>query len=186
MENAQPILSNIERVILSNQYRTLAKLHPEEAAHYDNLRDIVDGGYRGFYSELFENILDEQPREEADYIIDVLDTFRSLKYAYADLADKDGIDPCDVEFDGWEGNEDYACLRFTEYLKGIHRFRDILTDDLCLDSCHKFTRARYTEMLRRFKQVQACHEKALRISREELAYVVQWERSDCGQGISKV
>src|SRR5688572_11308638 len=98
-------LTPTERLLLSNQYAILGKLYPDEAPYFAEAREIVDSGYEGMYSHLTRSMSEEAlSDEECTEVLNVMTMFSCLKDAYEGLADKSGINPDDVRFEGFDGN----------------------------------------------------------------------------------
>lgn len=57
-------LTKVERAILANQNRILAKLYPENSADYLLKSKIAENGYEGHYEELFSNLSEGISEEE--------------------------------------------------------------------------------------------------------------------------
>lgn len=82
-------MKKVDRLILSNQYRILEALYPDERDAYAKLRAVIEGGYSLHYSDLAECLNEElipQQCEEGD----ILEMFRSLQVGYQKLTDNQG------------------------------------------------------------------------------------------------
>lgn len=111
-------LTRVERWMLSNQYRILEKLYPEEAESLAVHREALENGYERDYSRIAENIYDDKytlTTAECDEVIDVLSMHRALKYAYDALADRSGIEAWQIEFSGFDGNNEPTLLGYTRW-----------------------------------------------------------------------
>lgn len=109
-------LTRNERWILSNQYRILAALCPDEAEHFDAAREAIDCGYELHYSWLTEHIYEDiMSVEECREVIDILSMFEKIKWAYDALADKSGIDEWRTKFGGFSGNEEGKQTAYARY-----------------------------------------------------------------------
>jgi uncharacterized protein YfbU (UPF0304 family) len=151
METTPKTLTPAERVTLSNQYRILEKLYPDEAEHYAALREIVDGGYSIEYGDLFNNIYTEMPFEECEYVYDVLDMFRVLITSFNALTDKAGLTPTDVNFDGFDGNNEGKRFGFARHLQKEGKWTETLVGGL--NSHSQSTIYRYRKMLEKFRRI---------------------------------
>lgn len=112
-------LSDVERLLLANQYRILEQLLPEEG--YEHAREIVVNGYEGDYHSLFNELMSPVPEDVCEEVIQVFELHRRLHLSYRDMpeADRDGIDPNSIRFRGFDGNHegrhmDYAQFRLGE------------------------------------------------------------------------
>lgn len=110
-----PLLSRVERLILVNQMRILEKLDPSQhsEAHLEALR----GGYECHYDEILQAVDENVPRETTSLTINILSMHRSLLQWYNALKDKGDIKPGDVEFRGFNGNDEIEgiCQSYTLY-----------------------------------------------------------------------
>ena len=86
-------LTKTERWILSNQYRILEKLCPDEADEFAEAREVVECGYEQDYGGISQHI-DKVPMsvEDCKEVVDILLMFSEMKYAFDTLDDKSGID----------------------------------------------------------------------------------------------
>ena len=72
-------LTKLERLNLINQYTILAKLSPDDAEHYEELKTILEDGYEIFYSSLDMWISEDMPEEEGKFVLDILDLYRFIE-----------------------------------------------------------------------------------------------------------
>ncbi len=109
-------LSLKDRLFLSNQYRILEKLYPEDAEHYGTCRTVVENGFELNYSELTRP-LDENTlsRDECKEVLDILDMYSALHFSYRDLTDKAGIDSKAVQFPGFDSNNEADQLTYARF-----------------------------------------------------------------------
>lgn len=112
-------LSQMERLILVNQYMILEKLYPEEANSYALTRKALENGYELEYSDIFKNIYhnDETLSEEGCILVrEILTMFSALKRSYNKLDDKSDIDSKDVTLWGFDGNDETEYMAYARYL----------------------------------------------------------------------
>jgi hypothetical protein len=148
----QEPLSKIERLVLMNQYAILEKVDRKNAKEYAKNQRILDRGYAFFYSEMMPS--DEVPYERCQLVVDILDMFRALKRSYNELTDKSGIDPKEVRFDGFDGNNESDLLSFAEFLQKDRRYQESLKGDL---NSHAMRQDWYKRMLARFNTISESH-----------------------------
>lgn len=114
-----------DRLILANQYRILAALYPDDAEYYKRNEEIVENGYEIAYDWLSESISSGGMSEAAcREVMNILDMFRKLGYAYEELPDKSGIDAREVRFSGFDGNNESAQLLFHEFLEKQGKWKE--------------------------------------------------------------
>lgn len=113
MEN----IDDVQRLMLANQFRILAKLDGEEEDGYNNKKaEILEKGYEWHYSDIFEDISGPLPKEVSDETMDILEMFRHLG-AYIEQLPEDQratLDLRRLSFDGFDQNNDrhYNYMRF--------------------------------------------------------------------------
>lgn len=117
-------LTDTERLILANQYEILSLLQKDDAyARWaDNLRD----GYEWLYSQCFDHLSPNLPQSKVDHVLAILGIYSDLRYSYDRLPDKSGIEPDQVEFPGFDGNNESELLGFASALRLAGRFTETL------------------------------------------------------------
>lgn len=119
-----------ERLFLANQYEVLKHVDPGNAAEYEKAQEIVRGGFEIGYSLLVGSLDEEGMRyENGKRVHDILDMYRRLKRSFEELADKSGINPKDIEFMGFDGNNEPSELSYAEHLKRTGRWEEIEIKD---------------------------------------------------------
>lgn len=119
-----------ERMILANQFRILEALYPGEAGSFKTLRTIVESGYEAHYSELGWSAIESNfTLAESREVMDILDMYRTLNDSYNRLTDNVGITKMDLEFAGFDGNNEPQQLDYARFLVlNQGRWREILED----------------------------------------------------------
>ncbi len=167
-------LTRVERWILSNQYRILAALRPDEADHLEQKCEALDSGYELHYGWLAEHIVeDTMSEDECKEVLDILAMFDGLRLSYKTLSDKSGIDESDIRFQGFDGNNETKQMGYAQYfcLQDDGRFTDIVnTKNL---NSHMPTMWRYQPMLREFKAIG----KGMDLTKDEILRVVNAARA---------
>jgi uncharacterized protein YfbU (UPF0304 family) len=119
-------LSRTERWMLSNQYRILEALYPDEARDYAHIRDSIESGYELEYGQapayIYERGLSE---EECREVKDIMAMFSSLKASFNSVKDKSGIDESRLNFPGFSGNDETMQMAYAQYLYEGGSFRDL-------------------------------------------------------------
>ena len=109
-------LTFAERWILSNQYRILEELLPDQASDFARAREVVERGYEYWYSEVSSNISEEtMSEEEGQEVNNILFMFRVLNGSYTQLLDKEGIDAAYTTFRGFDGNDETRQFAFAQF-----------------------------------------------------------------------
>ncbi|EPD5886849.1 TPA: YfbU family protein [Vibrio cholerae] len=105
-----------ERLNLINQYKILAKLYPEDAEHYDELREILEEGYEIFYSMVDQWVCEDMPKEEGKFVLDILDLYRFIEDYKRISKDENIIKHHRSSFRGFDGNNESEYMAFARFL----------------------------------------------------------------------
>lgn len=99
-------LTIVERQILANQYRLLAKI--EKDSYYETLADILVSGYTGKYHEVFDVHQDEIPIEICEETSEILNMYRRIDVTIASLKqeEKEQLNLEKLKFEGFDANND--------------------------------------------------------------------------------
>lgn len=99
-------LTIVERQILANQYRILAKL--EDDISYKTKADILVSGYTGKYNEVFDVNQEEIPLEICEETSQILNMYRRIENTIASLnpEQKVQLDLEKLKFEGFDANND--------------------------------------------------------------------------------
>lgn len=114
-------LTKIERRILANQERILAKLEPGESDHHERLATIYEAGYQLEYSDALGHY-EEVPASICREVLDIMSMYEFLQMSYDDLSDKDGVEERDVLFPGFDGNNESDHLGYANFYCSQRRF----------------------------------------------------------------
>jgi uncharacterized protein len=156
-------LTRFERLMLANQLQILEAVNPDEAESYAYQREALEEGYELHYDAAFEAISSDTMTEaDCHFVVDVLAMHRSLQFACNDLGDMTGIDAHDIEFRGFDGNEESRLLGYCKYFchekPGPGRFTELTKawrDDF---NSHWPMADRYRQMLKAWRESANPHE----------------------------
>jgi len=138
-----------ERLLLSNQFRILQRLVPEEAAGYEQAVKILERGYTFEYGGLLEPFSDELGFDECREVMDILDMHRMLNDAYRKLEDQTGIDPNALKFRGFDGNQETEQMGYARFLiRDQGKWDELLHTEL---NSHYPTLPSYRSMLQQWR-----------------------------------
>lgn len=143
-------ISDINRLILANQYEILSKLesNKDDADYYAKLSKHLKNGHPFFYQSYISSgiLSDVLPEKTKKYVLDVLDLFSVLSFSYSRLeqSQKDEINSF-VNFIGFDGNNEPDEYSFALALQDENRYESILSGDL---NSHSSTENRYGSMLK--------------------------------------
>src|SRR5690606_38674974 len=84
-------LTTVERLLLAQQHRILAKLvtNDHDQQHHDRLAEALEQGFVSEYDELFATIEPELSAAECRFVMDVLDMFTVTEHSLAALPPAD-------------------------------------------------------------------------------------------------
>ncbi len=172
-------LSKVERLILANQYRILARLDESNAGWCERMREALESGYEGAYSGLFNAIFDGLSAEQCSFVIRTMDMYNALQRSYTALADKSGIDERSGKFPGFDGNNETEHMGYAEYVvEQEDRFPGL---QLGGDRFNSHTRSipRYRAMLAVWRELGESYE----LSKDQMRHVLDARpRSAPGEG----
>lgn len=112
-------ISQIEKLILLNQYEILIGLYPENKKSYINKIKILENNYECFYESLIQS--QSTPsinNSDLNFIRDILDFYRVIHYYKKDneIHRKEIEDMEYSYFNGFDGNNELKFKIFCEYL----------------------------------------------------------------------
>ena len=121
-------LTNVERLILANQYEILSQQADNE---YDTVKFLrtakqLRDGHKWLYEQIFEYIDDDLDNESAEFVVNVLSLHRALLSSYEELDDKSDLKEKDVIFKGFDGNNEGSLMYFAEALSEDGRFCEVI------------------------------------------------------------
>ncbi len=94
-----------ERFMIANQFRILELLEPAQAQEYAKTREIFEEGYENECEWAMEHIDSGLSSDIQKQVCDTLDMFVAIRRNYGQLTDKIGIEPNEILFDGYDGND---------------------------------------------------------------------------------
>ncbi len=106
--------TDVERVILANQYMILKALYPKNAQHYEEAYQAIVRGYEIHYTPEEMCIGDSvMTIGESNEVIEILNMYRAIVFSYNSLQDRTGIDARRIAFPGFDANDEiegkYMC-----------------------------------------------------------------------------
>jgi uncharacterized protein YfbU (UPF0304 family) len=162
-------LTQIERLLLANQFRILARLDSDDAERCTKMVEILECGYAREYPLLVRGFSKELSARTSEEVVDILHMHRDLHDGYIALEDKSGIGADEVSFEGFDGNSEGEHLGYASFL--IHRlghWQEFSNAGDGLNSHHP-TLHRYRPMLARWKASADQH----RLTREDIIRIVK-------------
>lgn len=117
-------LSESERIILSNQYKILEQLYPDEAETHKKNREIIDNGYTLNYKEVSPLIDGELSNRECNEVLEILAMHSVLHFSYQGLDDKEGIT---IRFSGFDGNKETKQMAYARfYINELQEYTELI------------------------------------------------------------
>ena len=109
-------LSKQDRVTLINQYRILAALNADEKSHYMELIEVLESGYKIFYSMIDQWVADEMPEEECQFVLQILNLYRVIEDKKRVSQDSRLLSHNFSFFRGFDGNQETEHMAFARFL----------------------------------------------------------------------
>lgn len=110
-------LTDIERLILSNQYKILSSLDNKMSNHYSIASEVFRRGYSNLYDDYLSMSI-PLSKEESNLAYGVLNLYRELNNSYLSLKDKKSISKQDVAFPGFDADDskESRLLSFSKFI----------------------------------------------------------------------
>ena len=122
-------ITDIEKIILINQYKILSKLYPEDTNFYETNIKILESGYTLHYTDLTYCIdHTEMTEDECKEVLAILDIYRLLSFSVDDLGESGDVDFTGkkIFFPGFDGNYEANYLSYTKFfLHTLDRFQEL-------------------------------------------------------------
>ncbi|WP_439242637.1 MULTISPECIES: YfbU family protein [unclassified Lonepinella] len=139
-------MTSTQRLILSNQYKLMGLLEPENKAKYARLEAIVKGGFARELKELDQEFNDIS-LEECQTVLDTLEMYKALHVSYNNLTDKSTVTPHRLQFVGYCAVREKKYLSYLRFITGVEgKYQEFMR---CEHGCDSQTPMwdKYTKML---------------------------------------
>lgn len=145
-----------ERFQLSNQFKILEKLYPEDKEYYARHREAIETGFELHYSWIFEHInSDTLSTEECQFVLDVLDMYSSFCHSFKEMETPTDLTADKIKFPGFDGNNETMYMAYTRYfINDLNRFGDIKDSSLTSYNSHIPMIPKYRKMVARWKELR--------------------------------
>lgn len=121
-----------QRLLLSNQYKIMAMLEPENAERYRRCQTIVERGY-GLQLRELDSEFGELSEETCRTLIRIMEMHHALHVSWSNLKDPAGLEERRLTFHGFDAATEAAYLgyvrfmvhtegRYTQFDSGTHGF----------------------------------------------------------------
>ncbi|WP_215782009.1 YfbU family protein [Paludibacterium sp. B53371] len=152
------VLTDVERLILANQYEILSKLEKmdggPDAEEYEQTAEQLRDGHAFLYDGFLNSVLSDKLSEGIEqHVLETLELLSTLKSSYQNLpeSERQDIDEHDVTFHGFDGNNETEMLLFAEALAKAGRFSSTLKRNALNSHCPTYEL--YARMLRKWKEL---------------------------------
>ena len=108
-------ISLTERLILAQQSRILAAVHPEQREDHIFVAEVFENGFTDFYGDAFTAITPELGEQDSRYVSKIMGIYLEIQYWYDNrLTEEERKEIGSVAFPGFDGNdtEDIYRARF--------------------------------------------------------------------------
>jgi uncharacterized protein len=143
-------LTKVERLMLSNQYRILAKLNADDdyqRRSFERIAEIFESGYVQMYRHAFEHISEQLSTEVTEEVLSILDMHRIMLLALGEKPDPRDVER--VRFKGFDANNEGEYLSFAKFFcDGGRKY-----SELQIFNSHHSTLSRYRAMLREWQRM---------------------------------
>lgn len=125
-------MTNAQRLILSNQYKMMTMLDPDNAERYHRLQTVIERGF-GLQMRELDREFGELSETTCRTIIDIMEMYHALQVSYGNMNDPQAIDGRRVQFLGFDAATEARYLsyvrfmvntegRYTHFDSGTHGF----------------------------------------------------------------
>ena len=125
-------MTNAQRLILSNQYKMMTMLDPENAERYRRQQTIVERGF-GLQMRELDRDFGEMSEDTCRTIINIMEMHHALQVSCGNLKDKQDLDERRISFLGFDAATESRYLsyvrfmvntegRYTHFDSGTHGF----------------------------------------------------------------
>lgn len=145
-----------ERLQLSNQFKILEKLYPEDEDYYARHRKAIEYGFELHYSWVAEHI-DKDPlsKEECKFVLDVLDMYASFYFSLKKIETLKELKETSIIFPGFDGNNETMYMAYTQYfIEDLDRFREIQETTKGNYNSHMRLIPKYKKMIPKWKELR--------------------------------
>lgn len=171
-------LSKLERINLINQFLILERLYPDEAEYYSRHRKALEEGYVLHYKWIFEHLHPEMSESECREVLDILEMYRAITWAYFDAHNTKQVDDHKYRFSGFDGNEESEQLAYASYfIVDLDRYSELNYDkEFPSFNSHCPMMPKYRAMLDEWNKIGKPQNMKLSLSKvDELLAVERWD-----------
>ncbi|EOC0415616.1 YfbU family protein [Cronobacter malonaticus] len=108
-------MTHAQRLILSNQYKMMSLLDPENGERYRRLQTIIERGY-GLQMRELDRDFGELSEETCRTVIDIMEMYHALQVSRSNMKDGHTIDERRVTFLGFDAATEARFLGYVRFL----------------------------------------------------------------------
>lgn len=108
-------MTHAQRLILSNQYKMMTMMDPDNAERYRRYQTIIERGY-GLQLRELDRDFDEMSEETCRTIINIMEMYHALQVSRENLKDQEMLDPRRVAFMGFDAATEARYLSYVRFM----------------------------------------------------------------------
>ncbi|MDU7483411.1 MAG: YfbU family protein [Hafnia alvei] len=110
-------MTNAQRLILSNQYKMMTMMDPDNAERYRRLQTIIERGF-GLQMRELDRDFGELSEDTCRTIINIMEMHHALQVSFNNLKEKQDLDPRRLEFLGFDAATESRYLSYVRFMVG--------------------------------------------------------------------
>lgn len=110
-------MTNAQRLILSNQYKMMTMMDPDNAERYRRLQTIIERGF-GLQMRELDRDFGELSEDTCRTIINIMEMRHALQVSFNNLKEKQDLDPRRLEFLGFDAATESRYLSYVRFMVG--------------------------------------------------------------------
>lgn len=108
-------MTHAQRLILSNQYKMMTMMDPDNAERYRRYQTIIERGY-GLQLRELDRDFDEMSEDTCRSIINIMEMYHALQVSRGNLKEQDTIDERRVTFMGFDAATESRYLSYVRFM----------------------------------------------------------------------
>ena len=111
-------MTNAQRLILSNQYKMMTMLDPDNAERYRRQQTIVERGY-GLQMRELDREFGELSEETCRIVINIMELHHAMHVSWTNLKDRSALDERRLAFLGFDAATEARYLGYVRFMVNI-------------------------------------------------------------------
>ncbi|MGL4858958.1 MAG: YfbU family protein [Enterobacteriaceae bacterium] len=130
-------MTNAQRLILSNQYKIMALLDPDNSERYSRCQTIIERGFELQLREL-DRDFGALSAESCQMIITIMEMYHALQVSFHNLEDRGDLDKRRLSFHGFDAVTEAGYLSYVRFLVNTEgRYQDLDSGSHGFNSQHR-------------------------------------------------